>query len=132
MRGKNNFFNSLVIMNEYRNYRELADETNSFEVMDREFTFIQDQFKGLHRKANFVIESDKMILEVLGANAHVVERMNNMLKSTIFSLKSSMAVPAYRAEKEKSISLDANAIIEEGTTHNNSKYLTLLLRANWA
>ena len=56
--------------------------------MDREFTKIREEFKGLHRKANYVVESDKLIMALLGADPKILDRMNDKLRSTIAQAKS--------------------------------------------
>lgn len=65
-------------------YRELSDSSSGFEEMETQFDFLRDQVKSLHRQQNYIMESNKLIMTVLGIDPKIAQKLSECLRSTHF------------------------------------------------
>ena len=58
--------------------------------MERQFETMRDQIKGVLYQKKYLIESNKVVLNVLGIEKNVVNKLENNLRSCIFNSKRSL------------------------------------------
>ena len=65
-------------------YRELSDSSSGFEEMESQFDFLRDQIKSLHRQQDYIVESNKLMMSILGIDPKVAQKLSEHLRSTHF------------------------------------------------
>jgi len=119
-----------------RLYRELSDSSSGFEEMERQFEFLRDQVKSMHRQQTFIIESNKLVMKLLGVDPKMAEQLDEHLKSTVFDKdkdqKSKTSDKKSETEEEQLMTLRLDDSINEGNKLTPTFYLNLPSRGQEA
>ncbi len=73
-----------------RLYKGFSEQSSGFEEMERQFESMRDQIGGVIHRKKYLIESNKLMLNVLGIEKNVMNKLENNLRSCIFSSKHSL------------------------------------------
>jgi Ion channel. len=81
-----------------RVYRELGNSETGFEEMERQFDFMRDQIQEVIRNTKYLMETNKLLMSVLGIDKNVFDKFNTPFRSLINNGKESIVKDATRSD----------------------------------
>jgi potassium intermediate/small conductance calcium-activated channel subfamily N protein 2 len=76
-----------------RRYKEEAGGAEGFEEMARHFDFLRDSMKDVHKQQKFLMESNRILMGMIGVDRNVIENLNAQLLMDSKKLSTNQQIP---------------------------------------
>lgn len=73
----------IEFLSKFRIYKELGNQSNGFEEMDRQFNLIKQQVREVNQQQAYIVESNKEIMKFLQMDPNLITKLEQHLKSPI-------------------------------------------------